>query len=253
MTDVAIITGSEFYDFDGVHAPEQISVDTTWGKAEATLGHYRGKSIIFIPRDRTGHRLLPNMINHRANIAACAQHRVKAVLATSVCGVLRADIPLGRPLLFNDLFFLDNRLPDGSACTFFTQEGQPSRGHLMFSNPFCDVSSFFGEDILSNKTYGHVNGPRFNSRSEIGFLATYCDAISQTCGPEVILSNEIEIPYVLMGYGVNYADGVNAVPTSRAELNENLARSKSAFQFMIDKLLDEATFTSQSFMYRFED
>ena len=57
--------------------------------------------------------------------------------------------------------------------------------------------------------YGHVDGPRFNTRTEIRTLAAAgVTAVSQTGGPETVLSGEAEIPYALVGYATDYANGV---------------------------------------------
>ena len=44
-------------------------------------------------------------------------------------------------------------------------------------------------------TYGHVDGPRFNTPSEIAQLAGCgVTAVSQTAGPETVLCGELELP-----------------------------------------------------------
>ena len=105
----------------------------------------------------------------------------------------------------------------------------------MFANPFAEVSI---PEAFSGLTYGHVNGPRFNSKKEIQFLQNYCDAISQTCGPEVILANELELPYVLLGFGVDYANGVTE-PTPIETLNAHMAKSKEVFTKLLTELLEK--------------
>lgn len=250
--EFAIITGSGFYAIEEIQNAEEIYVETPWGAVAATQGTYRGKKVLFISRHQKGHRLLPNMINHRANITACRQMGVRAIISTTVCGILQTEIPLAQPILYNDLFFPDNRLPSGETCTLYTVEGQPERGHLIFANPFYDVSSAFGDEVLKGKTYGHVNGPRFNSKSEIRFLAQHCDAISQTCGPETILANEAEIPYILLGFGVDYANGVSDVPTPLEILDANMADSQTVFKGMIDKIMGINEIDFGNFVYRFE-
>ncbi len=41
-----------------------------------------------------------------------------------------------RPILFDDLFFPANVLPNGEACANFTLPGDPERGHLIWTEPF---------------------------------------------------------------------------------------------------------------------
>jgi 5'-methylthioadenosine phosphorylase len=54
--------------------------------------------------------------------------------------------------------------------------------------------------LESTGCYGHVEGPRFNTRTEIAALAAAgVVAVSQTAGPEVVLAAEAELPMALVG------------------------------------------------------
>lgn len=250
--DVAIITGSGFYDFPGLTKSSEIEIATPFGEVQAVCGICEERSILFIARHKKDHVLLSNMINHRANIHACRQVQAEVIIATSIVGLTRPDLPLAKLLVFNDIFYPDNRLPDGSHCTFYTEENQEGRGHYLFESPFFDVSVLLtGEDIIADLTYAYVNGPRLNSRKEIRFIANYADAVSQTAGPEAILAGEFEIPYVLLGYGVDYANGVKDEPTPIDVLTENMNFSKMAFAQAIKVLLAQKTYQFNGFVYRF--
>ena len=255
MIDLGIISGSGFYDFPDVSNTEDVIITTEYGNVKLVTGNYRGKKIAFLSRHQQGHRLLPNMINFKANIAALKHLNPKAIVATTICGIVNPEIPLGKLMIFNDLFFIDNRLPSGEICSFFTEEGQEGRGHLMFANPFFDVTGFFKPgDYIFNVTYGYVNGPRFNSKKEINFLKNYCDAISQTCGPETILAGEIELPYILLGFGVDYANGVIEANTPIEILNGNMAKSKPVFIEAINTIIEKIDDISfDNIVYRFQD
>jgi len=250
--DVAVITGSGFYDFPGMTAAKDVRITTPFGNVAAVCGALGGKAVLFIARHKKNHALLSNMINHRANIHACRQTGVQAIIATSVVGITNPALPLAKLLIFNDIFYPDNRLPDGSHCTFFTKENQTGRGHFLFESPFFDVSEILADtDIFPGLTYAYVNGPRFNSRKEIRFISTYADAVSQTAGPEIVLAGELEIPYVLLGFGVDYANGVQAEPTPVEVLADNMNRSKMAFTRAITKLLALDTYSFNGFIFRF--
>jgi purine nucleoside phosphorylase len=54
-------------------------------------------------------------------------------------------------------------------------------------------------------------------------------AVSQTAGPESVLCGEAELPYGLVGYATDYANGVQAVPTPVETLIELIAASAGAF------------------------
>ena len=75
-------------------------------------------------------------MTHRANIAALQELGADCVLAVTVCGAVDPTLPLGSLVVFDDLHFLANRLPDGSLCSFYDQPGDPQRGHWIYEGPF---------------------------------------------------------------------------------------------------------------------
>lgn len=99
------------------------------------------------------------------------------------------------------------------------------------------VDELRGDNVYADLTYGHVSGPRFNSKAEIAWIRNHCDAISQTCGPEAVLAGELQIPYSLLGYGVDYANGIQATPTPVETLRANLEHSPAVFREAIAKIL----------------
>ena len=181
-----------------------------------------------------GHALLSSHVTHRANIAALAQAGVAGVLAVTVCGAVDPSVPLGSLICFDDLHFLANRLPDGSLCTFFDRAGDPRRGHWIYADPYAPAlrSALVGGarggglPLRDGGCYGHVDGPRFNTRAEIrGLAVAGVTAVSQTAGPETVLAGEAELPFALVGYATDYANGVHAEPTPVARLLELIAAS----------------------------
>jgi purine nucleoside phosphorylase len=145
---------------------------------------------------------------------------------------------LGELVCFDDLHFLSNRLPDGSLCTFHTEPGAPERGHWIYEGPFShdlrgallEGAAHVGVHVRDGGTYGHVDGPRFNTRAEIRSLAAAgVTAVSQTAGPETVLSGEAELPYALLGFLTDYANGVKDEATLVDTLVEMMAASTAIF------------------------
>ncbi len=257
MIDLAIISGTGFYDFPGLEEEEGLRIETRYGDASIRKGAVEGKKVVFIARHGKGHSILPNMINYRANLTALKELRTKAIVATTVCGVLDPSIPLAKLAVFDDLYFPDNRFPDGEACTVYEKRGDKSRGHYIFDMPFSEelrqqIIAAAG-DPLTNVVYAHVNGPRFNTKPEIKMLRNYASFVSQTAGPEIVLAGELEIPYALLGFGVDYANGVKKEPTPVEELRENLKKSKVAFTNVLRDLIKKYSLPKfEGFIYRFE-
>ncbi|MHB0976317.1 MAG: MTAP family purine nucleoside phosphorylase [Candidatus Aquicultorales bacterium] len=261
---IGIITGSGLYELTNLRSSRERSIDTGYGVASVTTGSLGGRDIAAIARHGTDHRLLPNMINHRANISALRSMGVRAILATSVMGVVAPDIPLGSVILFDDMFFMDNRLPDGTLCTFFDTPGAPGRGHYIFSQPFsrglndlcAAVCNETGTAHVQGAIYGHVWGPRFNSKAEIRYLKSAgVTAISQTAGPEAVLAGEVGVPYLLIGFGVDYANAVMETPTPVEVLDAKLRESSQILPRLLEGLVglvDEEGPISEGFVYTFD-
>ena len=120
-----------------------------------------------------------SQVAHRANIAALRERGADAILAVTVCGALDPDLELGLAVVFDDLHFLANRLPDGSLCTLHAEPGAPGRGHWIFDLPFSRAAARArcstararpATPVRDGGCYGHVDGPRFNTRTEIRAL-----------------------------------------------------------------------------------
>ena len=102
----------------------------------------------------------------------------------TVCGATDPGIELGSLIVFDDLHFLANRLGDGSLCTLHTEPGKPGRGHWIFDRPFSpglrkallEGARATGRTVVDGGCYGHVDGPRFNTKTEIRILSTLMPA-----------------------------------------------------------------------------
>jgi 5'-methylthioadenosine phosphorylase len=231
MIDIGIITGSGIYRLTG--NLELHPVETRFGEADVAVTEVGPWTVGAISRHGVGHHHLPHTVPHQANLSALKHLGARAVLATTAVGMVDPGIPLGQPILFDDLFFPENLLPTGAACTIFTEPGEPSRGHLIQDEPFAPrlrrkmelAAASLGLEVTVGGVYAHTNGPRFETKSEIRWLNSVgVTAVSQTCGPEVVLTGELELPYVLVGFPVNYATGI-AKPESEQELSYLLGLS----------------------------
>ncbi len=235
---IGIITGSGTYALPDFDASESGEVATPFGPALVSAGGFAGAEVLHVSRHGEGHARLSSAVTHQANLWALRQRGADAILAVTVCGALDPALELGSLIVFDDLHFLANRLPDGSICTLHTEPGRPGRGHWIYDMPFSDVlreallagALAAGHPVRDGGCYGHVDGPRFNTRTEIRMLqACGVTAVSQTAGPETVLAGEAEIPYALLGYATDYANGVHAEPTPVETLVELIGASGACF------------------------
>jgi 5'-methylthioadenosine phosphorylase len=261
---VGIITGSGTYALPDFEQAEPRSVETPFGGVEVTVGTFAGVDAVHVSRHGEGHRRLSSHVNHRATVLALKELGCEAVIGCSACGAVDGDIPLGTIVVFDDLHFPVNRLADGSICSFYVEEGDPQRGHWIYERPFSEElrrallegAGEAGVHVRDGGCYGHVDGPRFNTRTEITQLSVAgVTAVSQTAGPETVLCGEAELPYALMGYATDYANGVKPIPTPVEELIRLMGESTARFAAVLRAALprlEGADLEPPGVVYRFE-
>lgn len=264
MTRVGIITGSGTYALPDFDIAEVHDLETPFGAALVSEGGLAAQTVLHVSRHGEGHQRLSNHVNHRANVWALRELGTDCVIGCTACGALEPDQALGGLIVFDELHFLSNRLPDGSLCTLFAEPGHPQRGHWIIGPPFCAplrealvaAAGAAGVGARDGGCYGHVDGPRFNTRTEIAALAGVgVTAVSQTGGPETVLCGEAELPYALMGYATDYANGVHDEATPVGELIRLMGESTATFASVLSAalpMLDAASLASPGVVYRFE-
>jgi len=261
---IGIITGSGTYALPGFESSGPEPVATEWGEALVSRGTFAGTEVLHVSRHQEGHRLLSNLVTHRANVAALSQLGAAGVIAVTVCGAVDPSVELGSVVCFDDLHFLANRLGDGELCTFYPAPGDRRRGHWIFEGPFSEPlraavlegAREAGVPIRDGGVYGHVDGPRFNTRAEIrGLAACGVTHVSQTGGPEAVLCGEAELPYALVGYATDYANGVHDEATPVQTLLDMMAASTATFAALLGGAVPRAAaadLAPAGTVYRFE-
>lgn len=241
---IGIITGSGTYVLPDFEAQDAVDVDTPFGLARVTRGRFAGQEVLHVARHGEGHARISSSVTHQANIWALREQGADALLAVTVCGATDPTVELGSLIVFDDLHFLANRLPDGSLCTLHTEPGAPGRGHWIFDDPFSPplreallaAARDAGLPVRDGGCYGHVDGPRFNTKAEIRTLVQAgVTAVSQTAGPETTLAGEAGLPYALLGYATDYANGVQPEPTPVEHLIELVGRSTDSFARVLER------------------
>jgi purine nucleoside phosphorylase len=263
---IAIITGSGTDSLPGFDGTEPVVVETPHGMTEVARGRCAGVDALHLSRHGPGHVRLSNHVTHQANVWALKELGATAVIGCTACGAVDPTLELGSLVVFDDLHFLSNRLPDGSLCSFFSAAGDPRRGHwILHGGPFSeDVRTALvegaasaGQPVRPSGTYGHVDGPRFNTPTEIAQLAACgVTAVSQTGGPETVLCGELELPYALIGFVTDFANEVKPGQTTPvAELIALMGKSSSAFGAVLAAALPRLASAPPAVagtMYRFE-
>jgi 5'-methylthioadenosine phosphorylase len=246
---VAVILGSAFSDsLPGTLDLTPEEIDTEWGPQTLYRFDAPERAAYVVFRHGLPHRLLPNQINYRAQAAALKRVGCEALLVTSSVGVLDADVPIDRPLLVDDLLMLENRLPDGSACTMFTEPSE-GHGHLVLDDSLFatelsqQVQALAAETdapIEDTVTFAYVQGPRSKTAAENRALPRLGAQVnSMTLGPEVVLANELEIPCAGLVVGHKYSIP-DRDPPEREALSDTLDRSREEQERIVTAFLRRA-------------
>lgn len=224
---VGVILGSAFSSARSeCEALTPCDVDTPWGEFRLWRSDESGRAGDDGPGGASGrpayvsfrhgwpHSRLPHQIPYRAQAWAFREVGCGALLVTSSVGVLDGDIPLRRPILLEDLLMLDNRLPDGTACTTFVPPVTDA-GHLILSDGLFSreltrqverLVEDSAHDLAGRAVFGYAPGPRGKSRAEnIAWIRLGAQVNSMTVAPEVILANELEIPCAGLVVGHKYS------------------------------------------------
>ncbi|PZS36825.1 MAG: phosphorylase [Pseudonocardiales bacterium] len=259
---VGIISGSGSYQWPGLDDAVPQRLPTCYGTVEATTGTVAGVDVVHVSRHGAGHLRLSNHVQHKANLAALRDAGVAVVVSLTLCGALDPAIEAGSVIAFDDLYFPGNRLPDGTPCTWYDTPGEAGRGHWIFDRPMSeplrrallDAAHTVRVPMVDGGCYGHVEGPRFNSRAEIAALrAVGVSAVSQTAGPEVVLAGEAELPLAVLGFVTDHATGVLPAPVPVGRLVELMQASTQIFAAVVNAALPAITDPpAPGFVYRFE-
>lgn len=258
---IGLISGSGAHNWPRLAEPASRQVSSHHGQVDVTAGTVAGVEVVHLSRHGTGHVRLSNHVDHLANIAALRACDVDAIISMTVCGAVDPAVGLGSVIAFDDLYFPSNRLPGGELCTWYGEPGTSGRGHWIFDRPFSEPlrlalvtsAQAAGVTVIDRGCYGHVDGPRFNSRSEIAALrAAGVTAVSQTAGPEIVLAGEAELPIAVLGFVTDHANGVSDDPQPVARLVELMDTSVETFARVVEAALPQlSTFSPAGSVYRF--
>jgi 5'-methylthioadenosine phosphorylase len=197
---IGIIGGTGVYDPKMLENPEELDLDTSYGKPSdrITVGVYAGKKVAFLPRHAKGHKIPPHRINYRANIDALKQLGVTRILAPQAVGSLQEKYKPG-DLVIPDQFI------DRTHSRETTFYHGPQVCHISKAEPFCnelhDLLVKTGKElkykIHDGGTYICIQGPRFSTRAESDLFRKFykADVIGMTLVPECVLAREAEICY----------------------------------------------------------
>src|SRR5881394_1371915 len=206
---IGIIGGSGLYQMEELRDPNEHKIDTPFGPPSDVLigGKLSGRQVYFLPRHGRGHRILPNELNHRANIYALRSLNVSWIISVTAVGSLQEKYA-PRDVLLPSQFY--DRTSRRDTHTFF---GEGIAAHIAFAEPIstklrnllAESARSLGVTVHNGGTYVNMDGPAFSTRAESelnrrnGF-----DVIGMTNVAEAKLAREAEIALATMAMITDY-------------------------------------------------
>ena len=210
MIKVGIIGGSGLDDPEMLNGTRQVDVDTPFGKPSSALmcGRLNGAEVVMVARHGKKHQYSPSQVNYRANIHALKEQGATHILATTACGSLKEEIGRGDFVILDQ--FID--LTRLRKSTFFDSFEHGAR-HTSMAEPFngdlrrllYDTATELSLKVHKRGTVVTIEGPRFSSRAESNMFRIWgADVVNMSIATEVILANEIELPYAAVAMSTDY-------------------------------------------------
>lgn len=206
---IGVIGGSGLYQMDGLEQPTEHAIETPFGAPSDVLvgGKISGRQVYFLPRHARGHRILPQELNHRANIYALRSLNVRWIVCVTAVGSLQEQYA-PRDILLPSQFY--DRTTFRSGHTFF---GDGIVVHIGFAEPIseglrnilAESAREVGAKFHNGGTYVNMDGPAFSTRAESELNRRHgFDVIGMTNLPEAKLAREAEIALATMAMITDY-------------------------------------------------
>lgn len=210
MIKIGLIGGSGLEKSGLLGVTSSMSVTTAYGAPSSPLvcGTIGEVNVVLIARHGENHQFSPTEVNYRANIAALKDAGVTKILATTACGSLKEEIQRGDFIILDQ--FID--FTKHRKTTFFdsfesgsTHPAMPDPFDEQLRDVLIECATEFGFRVHRTGTVVTIEGPRFSSRAESKmFRILGADVINMSVASEVILANELEIPYAVIAMSTDY-------------------------------------------------
>ncbi|MBE9509357.1 MAG: S-methyl-5'-thioadenosine phosphorylase [Bacteroidetes bacterium] len=211
MAKIGIIGGSGLEDPDILKNAKEMKVGTPFGEPGSSLliGKIENNDIVLLSRHGRKHTIPPTQVNNRANIYALKEVECTHIITTTACGSLKEEIGRG-DVVIPDQFIDFTR---HRKITFFKEFNEGDLKHIPMADPF---DNNLREIIINSAkllqlkhhsagTIITIEGPRFSTRAESRMFRMWgADVINMSIAPEVILANELGIPYATIAMSTDY-------------------------------------------------
>jgi 5'-methylthioadenosine phosphorylase len=211
MSKTAIIGGKGLSVPDYLNSVKELSVNTPFGIPDPVIysGIFDGVEVIHLSRYGKEKAVPPSRINYRANLYALKQLDCRYILATSTCRSLQEEICPGEIIILDQFIDMTTQQLSGIYDDLKTLE----TGSLPMGDPFSEelrdhlveAAIVMGITVHTKGIILSIEGPRLSSRAESNLFRNWgADVINRVTTPEVILANELGIPYAALALCTGY-------------------------------------------------
>jgi len=205
MSKIAIIGGRGIETPDFLTNVKRLSVSTPFGEPSPVIysGNVNGLEVIHLSRH--GEESSPDLyrINYRANLYALKLLECEYILASATCRSLQEEIFPGEMIILDQFIDMTTQRISG-----IYDDLHPGESHYRpLGEPFSDelrdhlveAAIVQGITVHTKGIVLSIEGPRFSSRAESKLYRNWgADVINMYTAPEVILANELGIPYATL-------------------------------------------------------
>ncbi|MFL5869913.1 MAG: MTAP family purine nucleoside phosphorylase [Solirubrobacterales bacterium] len=178
--------------------------------------------------------VLPDRIDHVANLRALADAGCDRVLALGSVGGLRPDLGPGTLLCPDDFIALTT----GPVTAL---EGPAAHRVPGFDREWrAEVVAAFtgaGAELRDGGVYWQSTGPRLETPAEIRLIAAHADVIGMTIATESVVAGELGLRYAAVCIVDNLANGVGERPLTLDEIEANRARHRNLLADLVTEVL----------------
>jgi len=213
-------------------------VQTHFGTIMVRKGVLQGVlEVVFVQRHKSGPSEEydpPHLVNYKGIMECFMMLRVQAVVAICSVGSLKPHINMGSIVIPDDYFcpsriissFTDHQ---GHTVPEINEEMRKQLLTALFENGFRP---------LDGGVYVNAHGPRFETKSEIRFMAAYGDIIGMTGAHEATVAKELGLPYGMVTIVDNMANGLGqgklTLEEFFSEQEKNKPRAEMSVQYILE-------------------
>ena len=180
--------------------------------------------------------VLPDRIDHVANMRTLAKAGCDRAIAISSVGGLREDLGPGTLLCPDDFIALD--APPLTALEGPAAHRVPGFDAEWRTEVYAALKGT-GAEVVDGGVYWQSTGPRLETPAEIRLIAAHADVIGMTAASECVIAGELGIRYAALCVVDNLANGVAETELTLDQIEANRDRVRGDLVRLLAQALPE--------------